>query len=912
MECLDANVVQQLIEGELGPSERRAVEDHLGTCETCQNLVAALSPDEHAAATEEGSPRRDVRVSTVRPRNVERYEIAEPLGEGGMGIVYAAYDPELHREVALKLLRPTAGAAGDTTGARARLLREAQAMARIAHPNVIAVYDVGVWESQVFVAMELAPKGTLRKWQSVPGRAWHEILDAYLAAGRGLVAAHEAGLVHRDFKPDNVLVGADGRMRVTDFGLARTDSAPPDADAAASGMLDMSLTITGALMGTPAYMAPEQIDGQPADARCDQFAFCVALWEALYGRRPFAGATLADVREAIERQAVSAPKSDVALPVQRGLLRGLAARPDDRWPTMAALLGALTPRRSPRTSIAIGLAAAVIVGGAVSGIGTWLGRHDAATCTPPAMPATWMARRVALATHIPPDVARQVDGWFDAWTAAAATTCTRDRDDLVLRRRRSRCLVALLDDADVQLAHWEDGKEVAPQEAHEAVETLPRVSRCTDAAQRAVVDPAPAQLAAVRALEVALAHAHAHEPALRALATQARALDHAPLDVAVAIELSTVEFEHDRDAAARTMRDAMARADRQPAEVPRIISRLQLIAILGSSRPDETIQLIETARHLIGELGGDAELESNLESLVGDFENSREHPEVAVVALERARNGFQIAYGPDSQHEMNALIKLAGAYSRRDPNGADVRAARDAAIAINRRTGVEMNLGMFGAIGDPKTLIASAQEALANARRTNVGRDIAHGEYNLGIAYFLDDQWQPTLEHLQAAIAKADEIGLRNELIANANERCANLLVDHGRAAEAMPPAQRGVALAEAVADETQLGFSLTALGNVQLATGDRKAARQTLERALTTFDKAHAPAEGRGPARFLLATAIWPSDHRRAIDLAHASRADAQSVLDAMADDDPSKPGVRVRTQRRVDKIDRWLATHR
>ena len=227
---------------------------------------------------------------------IGRYLVLNVLGRGGMGVVFEAYDPVLDRRIAVKRLRDRA-ASGDASAApsdgRVRLRREAQALARLAHPNVIAVHDVSEHAGAMYIAMELVRGGTLRRWQA--GRPWREVIGAYLAAGRGLAAAHAAGLVHRDFKPDNVLVGDDGRVRVTDFGLARLAREPVEraAPASATGALDASLTADGAVLGTPLYMAPEQIDGGEVDARSDQYAWCLAVWEAIYGEQPFVTGHLA-------------------------------------------------------------------------------------------------------------------------------------------------------------------------------------------------------------------------------------------------------------------------------------------------------------------------------------------------------------------------------------------------------------------------------------------------------------------------------------------------------------------------------------------------------------------------------------------------------------------------------------------
>jgi eukaryotic-like serine/threonine-protein kinase len=224
---------------------------------------------------------------------IGRYVIIEKVGTGAMGVVYGAYDPELDRKIALKLLKPGQGLK-DT--AKARLLREAKAIARLAHPNVVAVHDVGVLDDQVFLAMEFIAGGTIKSWLGETPRTWRQVLDVFIAAGRGLVAAHAAGLVHRDFKPDNVLLDKERRPRVVDFGIARQAAGSDDEDAQepvdddpaatlreASGNVAplLTLTKTGTVVGTPAYMAPEQFLGERGDERSDQFSFCVALYEAL-------------------------------------------------------------------------------------------------------------------------------------------------------------------------------------------------------------------------------------------------------------------------------------------------------------------------------------------------------------------------------------------------------------------------------------------------------------------------------------------------------------------------------------------------------------------------------------------------------------------------------------------------------
>jgi tetratricopeptide (TPR) repeat protein len=310
---------------------------------------------------------------------IGRFVVEEQLGAGGMGLVFAAHDRQLDRRVALKVLRTLTS---EDESHRMRLLREGQAMARITHENVITVHEVGIEGKLVFLAQELLDGGTLGQWLRSP-RSQDEILDKFIAAGRGLAAAHAAGLVHRDFKPDNVLLGKDGRVRVADFGLARalealvaetvTGGVEPygntHADIAQSPMAP--LTRTGAVMGTPLYMAPEQHEGKIADERSDQFSFCVALYQALYGQPPFAGKTAVALADNVLAGRVLPPTKGSSVParLRKILMRGLSVSPGERYPSMEELLtelGKKPTRKLARFALIAG-ALAVVGGGAVVG-----------------------------------------------------------------------------------------------------------------------------------------------------------------------------------------------------------------------------------------------------------------------------------------------------------------------------------------------------------------------------------------------------------------------------------------------------------------------------------------------------------------------------------------------------------------
>ena len=348
---LDENAIARHVGGEATDAERARVAEHIDGCDRCRELLSALVRT-LVSAEDDTPPKRTL----PRGTNLGRYVLLDQVGRGGMGVVYSAFDPELDRKVAIKFLR--GGRGNSAAAARALLLSEAQAVARLSHPNIVTVHDVGTFDGEVFFAMEYVKGETLLRAQRPGLAALQDTLALYLAAGEGLAAAHRAGIVHGDFKPENVLVGEDKRVRVTDFGLARavSEHAPRFA-------------------GTPAYMAPEHWRGFPSDVRSDQYSFCVALLEAIEGRRP----------EEVEEASPTRPPDPVslrrrALParVSRVLARGLAVDPTQRWPSMDALLDALREARLPFRKSTAALAIALLVATAAAWVqhAVWERRVD--------------------------------------------------------------------------------------------------------------------------------------------------------------------------------------------------------------------------------------------------------------------------------------------------------------------------------------------------------------------------------------------------------------------------------------------------------------------------------------------------------------------------------------------------------
>ncbi|MEZ4383490.1 MAG: serine/threonine-protein kinase [Nannocystaceae bacterium] len=535
-------------------------------------LASPLDADDAGA----DSPLAQMMMAKLFPSQIQRpkigrFDLLEFLGEGGMGAVYLAYDERLDRRIAIKFLR-----AADDARAQARLLREAQALARLSHPNIVAVYEAWEEEGRVHVAMEYVAGMSLDAWQA-QARPWPELVDAYRQAGEGLAAAHRAGLVHRDFKPHNAIRREeDGVVKVLDFGLARALAAAPEEDEAvdppaptSSGFgarrsePAQSLTRTGAIMGTPVYMSPEQHRGAPAGPASDQFSFAVALWEALYAELPYPAGSLAELRAAVlagARREPSASREAPAVPgwIRRIIERGMATAAEDRYPSMEALLrdlGRDPARRRRRVAALVGGLALTVAGGL--GIAELRAQEALAICSGDALAAElWRGSRRATvevgvtSAELPGGdatwrrIAAPLDAYADALVDRRAQACEDHRRGL-----RSDALydreVACLDRREagfVQLAELlAAGDPEAILQAPRAVRELPSLAECADAEALAAEHPPPGdpQVAAqVSDLREELARAHAEELAGKftdaerragAVAEAAAPLDYPPL-----------------------------------------------------------------------------------------------------------------------------------------------------------------------------------------------------------------------------------------------------------------------------------------------------------------------------------------------------------------------------------------------
>jgi tetratricopeptide (TPR) repeat protein/predicted Ser/Thr protein kinase len=452
---------------------------------------------------------------------IDRFIVHRTLGMGGTGVVYAAHDPELDRTVALKVLRRDLA---DRREARMRFLREAQAMARLSHPNVISIYDVRAADGLTFIAMECIHGHTFDRWIEATRPSWPQLVAVLVKAGRGLAAAHSAGLIHRDFKPANLLVSTDGRVVVTDFGLARAVAddeivveTPPAARAVSTrrSVLAEPITLAGKVQGTPAYMAPEQREGRRADERADQFSFCVTLYEALFGVRPFmpprrssptSSSDPASAEELVSEDAPPAPADDRGVPPKmlRAVQRGLQRMPEDRYPDMESLLAAIArgPKRMRRRAqLGLTVIGLTIAGTGIAAAVSSRGGSAEETCTgaDEQMTAVWNRNlaggvRASFAgtgrPHASSSSARaaeRIDAYASRWKALHRSTClatARGEQSPNLLDRRMACLsrrLAQLRGLVDLFVHRVDGELV--DRSIDMVARLEPLDACADSAQ---------------------------------------------------------------------------------------------------------------------------------------------------------------------------------------------------------------------------------------------------------------------------------------------------------------------------------------------------------------------------------------------------------------------------------------------
>ena len=550
------------------------------------------------------------------PARLLHYVLLSELGSGGMGVVFAAYDEKLDRKVALKVLRRDLGVEGQR-----RLLREGQAMARISHPNVVSIFEIGEHDGLTFIVMEFVDGVTLRDWikQESPERS--RLLEVLEAAGRGLEAAHACGVVHRDFKPENILVGRSGEVKVLDFGLAREggESAPSPLELVGSvSELSSDLTRTGSLLGTPAYMAPEQFLGQPVNAVTDQFAFCVVAWEALYRERPFPTDDFETLATAVRNGELREPSARRELPawLRAALERGMRPAPADRWPSVEALLAAfgqdkLRARRR-RTIVAAaslaGLVAAGLAGGSFAAERETQAAEAACVAAGEQIRGSWSnADQHVLAQGFAAsgsDIAQsawthsqaRLDEYALAWSALRSSSCRAAEVDETLDARSYAQTLACLDERraafEALVGAWSEADAEIVLGAPAAAARLPSLQPCEDPDRSELRSIPPEelgqrvhdqrrQLERVAALGLARRLDEAHDEAQAVLST-AESMAWPPLvaEARLALGISEARLGH-HELASETLVQATFEAIASANDLVALDATIELVRVLG-------------------------------------------------------------------------------------------------------------------------------------------------------------------------------------------------------------------------------------------------------------------------------------------------------------------------------------------
>ena len=864
--CPGAETIVAFADGQLSPQHLARVEAHALTCALCQELLAAAMGS--AAFPRTAGPLSVAAPPLQRGAAVGRYTILAFVDRGGMGEVYAAYDPELDRKVAIKLLLP--GRAHDLVRGQTRLLREAKAMAKLTHVNVVAVHDVGTFAERVFVAMEFVDGLTLNRWLTAQPRGRDEIVSVFTGAARGLGAAHAAGLVHRDFKPGNVMIGADGVVRVMDFGLALAEEpATPSGDGPPPSFETPGepLTVTGELMGTPAYMAPEQFRRGASSPRTDQFSFCVALYEALYGERPFAGTTIPAIGREVHAGRVRAAPARSAVPawLRRVLLRGLASGPRERWHSLDALVSAherdaarAWRRRGVATAAAglVALSALALVrggerqaslclGGPARLAGVWEPGDAPLRPRREAVHASFLASGAPAVGEVWDRVSTLLDRYVDGWLAAYRETCEATHVRHAQTAASLELRMTCLDERRSAVGARGDVGARADREvvsnAINAVHALPTLARCADLEELRSPLPPPPDEATRRRIDEVRRHV-----------VEARALNDAG---------------HHPDAMKQAR--ALVAEARQIGYPPLVAETLALTSATHFAGQEVSQPLSEVEDGVWTGLRGGrddiaAEMSVRMSSLVGWAGQQAEHDEWSSLAralLERAGPGHELFRAWHLQNEARLL-------NAKDPQAA--LSTFEAALALKERLLPPENPDTavtLAAIADTEHDLGRTAEALALTERAHAMFVQAYGPDSIEAAFTLSNRGE--------------------------------YLIDLGRAEEAVPVLRDAAArwAAQAGATHPNLGYPLTALGRALAALGEPREAAEVLGRALTLRVRGETNQPLVAETRFALAQALWDAGGDRA-----RARALATGAHERYAHD---------RDDTRATRVADWLAAH-
>jgi eukaryotic-like serine/threonine-protein kinase len=829
------------------------------------------------------SPTSSAGMEVTSGTLVGRFRIEERIGAGAMGAVYTARDEQLGRRVAVKLVKNPTGGAG-----AARFLREAQVMAKLAHPNVAVIYEGGSVDGRLFIAMELVDGETVASWLERP-RTWREVLALFLQAGRGLAEAHAAGIVHRDFKPANVLVG-QGRARVVDFGLAADiGDLPEGRELAASGLDAATLTQTGMVLGTPAYMAPEQRVGARATAASDQYSFCIALWEALSGARP--------------NDKDKLPVRPIPRSIKRVLERGLAEDPDERWPSMVALLDALEPALASHRLALMG--GAIVALAAIAMVFAIARRENAVrpTCgvARERLAGIWDADRRAamraafLGTKLP-YAERQwfaaeesVDHYTADWVARSDATCRAAESDELPKSvadTRQACLDRHLD----HLRAWVDlfGKADARlvRDAARAGAGLEDLAVCDDPSVAAEIRPATATLAA-----------------------QVQVLQ----DHVVAADLVATYQDYKKGLA--QLRQYLAAA-RQLDYTPLVV---QTLLAIGHAE--------QTATEFKAAVEADLEVRDLAEATHQDLVRARAY---VGLCFEYA-SLMQFDKAHDAARVGRSILRSVSDTTARQPrigldqgeavaywNGGNRPAALELLLKVDRELRAlhgdrfqlaanEVTLGgLFGELGRYDEAIAYLERALRRyvEMQGDAHPNVASIMNNLGTTAYFQGDYAHAADRFREAIAVRDRAGIPADNLGRAYNwlNLGESLVHLGKIDEALVAIAKARPVIAAKLGEATTNFAelLTWEALAQLANKQPATAVPLLERAVETYRKQNSsdPAD-LAEVELGLARALWdaqPAAHGRAIQLATSAREHFTAA----------------KKDARRTEADGWLANHR
>jgi len=910
--CLEIETLVLLVEDRADESLRGQAMAHLATCVACRRIVSTLAAGENTQTPHSAMPSTETEGLFGPGKRVGRYIVTRLEGTGGMGVVYAARDPDLERDVALKVLRTIPSESTTYLALAERLRREAQALARLTHPNVVIVHDVGIDDGHVFIAMEHVGGGTLARWLDEP-RPWREVLRRFVLAGRGLAAAHAAGMVHRDFKPENVLLDHDGRLRVADFGLVRSLAGTGRVHEASNE--SVTLTNTGAVAGTPLYMAPEQHRGDNADARSDQFAFCVSLWFGLYRQRPFAGDTAAALASAVLRNEIRPPAAESAVPtrIEHVLRRGLSLEPERRFASMDALLAALemsARRRWPR-AVAVG-ASVVIVGTAAL-----VGHHLAEQPRPCAgaesrLEGTWDRSRrnsvdlafrrlgVAFADVARTDLIHELDAYATRWAAMQGEACRATRVIGVQSEAQLERRTACLDERMYELRALVDRLQLADvsiaTHATHAVRELPDLAGCADLAALTTQIPLPSpglrprvdmvwrELAAVKALH-ATGALRDGLVAGREVVASAKALGYRPLEAAADLELARLhDATDDLTSAEQGFGDALwaaeaGRDDRSTVEalvglvdvarqrgrfdaVPALTARATaVLERMGAQRDDPAVEL-QVA------MGAVARQQGNYDEASQTFER-------VVAGLERRFGGNDLRL-VEPLWQLAFIARLRGQLAHAHDLGARALSVQRAVYGDDHPK-VATTLVLLGEVERADGHYDDAEYTLERAlsiRERVFGTDsaeVADASYALGLLYDEQGLGEKAVATLRKVVALDDRLLDHADLrVASHLSALASALETTAAYPEAQEVNQRALAILRRTygADHYLIAETLGAEAQIQLGRGNAVGALEAAAAAEAMFERVFNKSS---------------PDHLRAIGAAYLLRGQPALALDPL-----------------------------